>query len=421
MYRHTPAAGSQKRSGSILGHALVRRFLRCRWSLIQLLVVLGLAGALAPAGALASDAAGPCPDISGPKCSIQLSTGITMRYLEVGPSDGPVVFLLHGYTDTSRSLSLVMGDLHRIAPQLDIIVPDQRGHGASSMPDGAECPASPDLCFRPIDFARDIIAFMDARHIQRASVVGHSMGSLVAQELGLTYPDRINRLILISTGTSGQKPLLQSMLSDLVEGLWKQAFTDQGYVWPADVYNLSPAVAAPGFDDFLQYQWDADTVAPQAFLDQIIPETRATRLGTWIGVLRNLAVADNTERLRHLQVPTLVLWAVQDFLFSRDDEQVLIDALTAAAQDGGSFWWKQYGVLSPPPDGEQTDVSHNLVWEAPEGVATDIASFLERGHPTRTLYHTNYPADIHQIVAEPGRATIIHAGHGVGPVTGPGN
>jgi pimeloyl-ACP methyl ester carboxylesterase len=344
-----------------------------------------------------------------------------MRYLEVGPSDGPVVFLLHGYTDTSRSLSLVMRDLHQLAPELDIIAPDQRGHGASSMPAGAECPSAPDLCFRPIDFARDIIAFMDARHIQRASVVGHSMGSLVAQELGLSYPDRINRLVLISTGTSGRKPLLQSMLSDLVEGLWKDAFTQQGYAWPSDVYNLSPAVAAPGFDDFLQNSWDADAVAPQAFLDQIIPETRATRLGTWIGVLRNLAVADNTERLRHLQVPTLVLWAVQDFLFSRDDEQVLIDALRAAAQDGGSFWWKQYGVLNPPPDGEQTDLSHNLVWEAPEGVATDIASYLEHGHPTKTLYHTNYPTDIQQILAEPGRATLIHAGDDVAGITGQDN
>ena len=398
-------------------HNLISRVLRRLPFAFCGLVALALAGGtLLPTGAAASEGSSPCPDIGGPKCTIQLSTGITMRYLEVGPSDGPVVFLLHGYTDTSRSLSLVMQDLHRLAPGLDIIVPDQRGHGASSMPAGAECPSSPDLCFRPIDFARDIIAFMDARHIQRASVVGHSMGSLVAQELGLSYPNRINRLVLISTGSSGQKPLLQSMLSDLVEGLWQDAFTSQGYAWPTDVYNVSPAVAAPGFDDFLQQQWDADAVAPQAFLDQIIPETRATRLGTWIGALRDLAVADNTERLRHLTVPTLVLWAVQDFLFSRDDEQVLIDALTAAARDGGSFWWKQYGVLPSPADGEQTDLSHNLVWEAPAGVATDIASYLEHGHPTRTLYHTDYPTDIHRIVAEPGRAVVIHAGHdGVSP------
>jgi pimeloyl-ACP methyl ester carboxylesterase len=325
-----------------------------------------------------------------------------------------VVFLLHGYTDTSRSVSLVMRDLHQSAPELDIIAPDQRGHGASSMPADSFCPSAPDLCFRPLDFARDIIAFMDARHIRRATVVGHSMGSLVAQELGLSYPDRINRLVLISTGGSGQKPLLESMLSDLVEGEWKDAFTQHGYAWPTDVYGLSPAVAVSDFDAFLQYSWDADAVAPQAFLDQIIPETRATRLGTWIGVLRNLVAADNTQRLQHLTVPTLVLWAVQDFVFSRDDEQVLIDALTAAARNGGSFWWKQYGVLQPPPSGEQTDLSHNLIWEAPEGVAEDIASYIETGRPTKTLYHTNYPTNVQQIVAEPGHAILIHAGNDPG-------
>ena len=172
----------------MLIQTLIQRVWRRSRSAVRLLAALAVAGALPPAGAAASQGSSPCPDISGPKCTIQLSTGITMRYLEVGPSNGPVVFLLHGYTDTSRSLSLVMRDLHQLAPELDIIDPDQRGHGDTSMPAGATCPSAPAACFTPIDFARDIIAFMDARHIQRASVVGHSMGSLVAQELGLSTP-----------------------------------------------------------------------------------------------------------------------------------------------------------------------------------------------------------------------------------------
>jgi hypothetical protein len=48
-----------------------------------------------------------------------------MRYLEVGPTDGPVVFLLHGYTDTSRSWSLAMKALHRLLPDLDSDVVEQ--------------------------------------------------------------------------------------------------------------------------------------------------------------------------------------------------------------------------------------------------------------------------------------------------------
>jgi non-heme chloroperoxidase len=364
---------------------------------------------LVSAGPTSAGTQQSCTDISLPKCTVQLSTGITMRYLEVGPRNGPVVFLLHGYTDSSRSLTLVMNALHRLMPGLDIIDPDLRGHGQSSLPAGASCPAAPDTCFQPSDFARDIVAFMDARHIQRATIVGHSMGTLVAQELGLSYPQRVDKLVLISTATDGQsEPPLFDLLDGLIGQVWEPAFLAAGYSWPDGVYSVSPAVAAPGFEDFLVESWVADAIADPAFLSQIVPETAATPLGTWLGALEAITETDNTQRLERLKPPTLVLWAVQDDLFSRDVEQKLIDALTVAADHGGSFWWKQYGVLPPPTDGSQTDFGHNLVWEAPGPVALDIASFLTLGRPTNVLFHTDYPTNIHAIDAEPGKATLIH-------------
>jgi pimeloyl-ACP methyl ester carboxylesterase len=151
------------------------------------------------------------------------------------------------------------------------------------------------------------------------------------------------------------------------------------------------------------------SVAPAWFLNRIQTETAAVRLGSWIGPLENITAVDNTQRLEHLTVPTLVLYAIQDDIFSQADEQTLINALTVAASDGGSFWWKEYRVLPAPADGSQTDLGHNLPWEAPVGVATDIASFLDFGRPTAILYHTDYPADIHRIVAEPGKAILIHS------------
>ncbi len=55
------------------------------------------------------------------------------------------------------------------------------------------------------------------------------------------------------------------------------------------------------------------------------------RLGTWIGALKRIYPTDNTERLRHLTVPTLVLYATRDNVFSPAGEQTLIGPLTAAA------------------------------------------------------------------------------------------
>ena len=72
--------------------------------------------ALAFASLASADATQTCSDPNQPRCTIPLSTGITMRYLEAGPSNGPVVFLLHGYIDSSRSMSLVTNDLHLLTP-----------------------------------------------------------------------------------------------------------------------------------------------------------------------------------------------------------------------------------------------------------------------------------------------------------------
>jgi len=164
----------------------------------------------------------------------------------------------------------------------------------------------------------------------------------------------------------------------------------------------------PDFQDFLVNAWVVDPIADAAFLGPIAADAAATPLGTWIGALEAITETDNTQRLERLKIPTFVLWSIQDDVFSPDVEQKLIDTLTVAARNGGSFWWKQYGALPPPSDGSQTDLGHNIVWEAPGAVALDIASFLVLGRPTNVLFHTDYPTDIHHIVAEPGKAILIH-------------
>src|SRR5579863_8859024 len=121
---------------------------------------------------------------------IGLSDGETLAYIDIGPHDAVPVVLLHGYTDSAR-------DWAPLAPFLSgrfrLIIPDLRGQGASS---------KPDCCYTRFDFANDIRLLLERLQVRSAVVVGHSLGSIVAQTFAEEWPGRTRRLILISsTGT----------------------------------------------------------------------------------------------------------------------------------------------------------------------------------------------------------------------------
>ena len=107
---------------------------------------------------------------------VDLADGTRLAYVEQGDTNGVPVILLHGYTDSWRSYERVLPHL----PQsLRVLAVTQRGHGDSGKPDGE---------YESRVFARDVANFMDTLGIERAVIVGHSMGSTVAQRFAVDYP-----------------------------------------------------------------------------------------------------------------------------------------------------------------------------------------------------------------------------------------
>src|SRR5215813_5937014 len=117
----------------------------------------------------------------------RLSTGVRLRYAESGDPAGHPIILLHGYTDSWFSFSRA---LPYFDPSHHVYILDQRGHGDSDRPASG---------YTFSDFAADVIAFMEAKGIKRATLVGHSMGSIVAQGVALLAPERVERLVLIGS------------------------------------------------------------------------------------------------------------------------------------------------------------------------------------------------------------------------------
>jgi len=342
--------------------------------------------------------------------TLELSTGITMQYLETGDPSGEALILLHGYTDTSRSWSRSMAHLAALRPDLRIFALDQRGHGGSSLPADPSCRKAPETCFRPADFAGDVLAFMDALGLSRVTLAGHSMGSLVAEELALDHPERFDRIVLVGSTSSavGNVVLQDYVLAEPVEGSWKMALENKGLTFPDDVYDRTPKDADPDAEAWMAANWVVDPVADPAFIAEIVPETASIPLGTWIGAARALLATDNTARLAELGVPTLVIWATQDGIFPEDPDQKNLRAALdqAADQCRTSYAWKQYGARPLPASGlQEDDIGHNVQWGAPIQVAIDIEHFMATGSPTPDLYAAGED-DPHRIDVTPGAAII---------------
>lgn len=110
---------------------------------------------------------------------------------QTGPEDGPPVVLIHGLGGSS------LAEWYRIGPTLAerfrVSMLDYRSHGLS--------PKVSDR-FQVEDVADEVAAVMTAAGIDRAHVVGYSMGGTVAQALAYRHPHRVDRLALVGTFSS---------------------------------------------------------------------------------------------------------------------------------------------------------------------------------------------------------------------------
>ena len=101
------------------------------------------------------------------------------------PGAGPAALLLHGIGNYGRYWDLFAD---ATGGRLRLVAPDARGHGESGRPERG---------YAPGDFAADAVAILDANGIDRAVVVGHSMGGLHSIALAARHPDRVRALAIV--------------------------------------------------------------------------------------------------------------------------------------------------------------------------------------------------------------------------------
>jgi len=175
-------------------------------ALVAQFAILGVAHAQpADAAPTANAATRPAADKPfGPLKHIEAGV-LDVAYAEVGPADGPVVILLHGWPYDIHSYAEVAP---RLASQgYRVIVPYARGYGetrflSASTPRNAE----------PAALASDVVDLMDALRIQRAVIGGYDWGARSADIVAALWPDRVKALVsvsgyLISSQDAAKAPL----------------------------------------------------------------------------------------------------------------------------------------------------------------------------------------------------------------------
>lgn len=258
------------------------------------------------------------------KTSTVLSNGQTIAYIDAGPQQAPAIVLIHGYTDSARDWLPVEPLLER---RFRLIIVDLRGHGASGKP---EC------CYTRFDFAFDIELLLRSLHIGTADVVGHSLGSIVAQTLAELWPGSTRRLILISsTGTS---------------------FETQG--WLTDVQRLDDPIDPDS--RFMRNWWNQSiAINPEAFSSRQRRDAAAIPARVWRAIAdQSLVQADLQILLPRIRAPTLLVWGARDTLVTTEGREVLRAGIAGS----------RVRIFD--------SLGHDLFWEDPSGVASAITDFL---------------------------------------------
>jgi pimeloyl-ACP methyl ester carboxylesterase len=292
-----------------------------RFALTLAFALLTLTAAAEPSHAAPIDQAG----WNSRKRNVTLSNGVRLAYVELGNPRGSPVLLLHGETDRSRVWTI-------LAPQLGrhrLIIPDQRGHGASD---------APACCYSASQMADDARLLLDALGVDRAAVVGHSMGSMIAQTMAAEHPERVTRIALIGS----------TALSPVSRGNW---------MWE-NIMALREPIASNA--EFLR-QW-----GPEASPTPVDPELRrwyepeiaATPPHVWRAVLRELLDVPVARHAADVRAPVLILSGGRDELFPAEHHRALVAAYPGAQER-----------LFP-------ELGHNLILERPHEVGPVLARFL---------------------------------------------
>ena len=217
---------------------------------------------------------------------------INTRFWTSG-SEGPAVILIHGIGDaveTWESNINVLGEHHRVYA-LDLV-----GFGRSDKP-----PIQPSLSFG----AQFVSDFMETQHIERASVIGNSMGGGISLQFAIQFPDKLEKLVVESGAALGKGVATFFRLFSIpIVGELVSRPSRWGTAWLLKQVAYDPALITDELVE-LYYHLASLPHAQKSFLTTL-------RVGVNVFGQRPRFVRPIVDNLSNINCPTLIIWGQQD-------------------------------------------------------------------------------------------------------------
>lgn len=245
--------------------------------------------------------------------------------------DGPAALLLHGIGNYGRYWDFFAD---AVAGRLRLIATDARGHGDSGKPTSG---------YAAHDFIADAIAMLDALAIERALIIGHSMGGTHAIRLAAAHPERVERLVVVDAGPE-----------PMPEGSERARRLSLGR--PDRFKNADEALAylrrtSPGYSEEVyanRMRWlfrdDAGDVVWRSSRDALA------------SIMSSASRGDLWDALRDIRCPVLLVRGTRSNVLSADVARRMIETLSH-----GSF--------------VELDAGHNVALDRPKELAEAVVRF----------------------------------------------
>jgi len=194
--------------------------------------------------------------------------------------------------------------IQTLSERFKVVAFDNRGAGRTEL-------SAKDYSIRL--FADDTAALMDALGIPEAHVLGISMGGMIAQELAINHPRKVERLVLCSTYCGGEKSVQPS------DEVMQTLMPDRGDLTVEEVARMTIPLlltekflkSNPGVEEFVFQQITRTPISPQAFARQL---NAIMNFNSW-------------GRLLYIKAPTLILQGKQDILVPPQNAPILNKAI----------------------------------------------------------------------------------------------